>query len=185
MIDYQEFIKHLSQTKENRIFLNTDKEHAIVVLSEIFRSAKKIVRIFAASLCNEVGGSSEYIESLSDFIENNGELRILLNSYKEDDLVKSNLFKRLAYYESLQKSISVKHTETFFYRTNDPDKKEVHFTIGDEHAFRIETDTDTRTATCNLNDTNRAKDLITKFDKIFDDPKSQQIRLLDLFKQPR
>lgn len=181
MENYKSFVKNLAQNKVDRVFLNSDTEHAIDVLPEIFRISKTIVRIFAGSLCNEVGNAPEYIESLSDFIERGGEVRILLNKYDPELAKTSNLFKRLAYYHSLKKKVAVKHTTTSFYRSNDPEKKEVHFTLGDDHAYRIENDIEKRTATCNLNSPELTQHLIAQYDTAFSREDSESINLSELF----
>ena len=181
MESYKAFVRQLSDKKENRVFLNSDPKHALEVLTEIFRQSESVIRIFAASLCREVSNEPDYIEALSDFIEKDGQLRVLLNRYDPEEARQSNLFKRLAYYESLQKDISIKKTNRIFFRSNDPDKKEVHFTVGDDRAYRIETDIELRTASCNLNDPETARKMIAQFDEIFGFPESEPIHLLPLF----
>lgn len=181
MEDYKSFVKTLAQNKVDRVFLNSDTEHAIEVLPEIFRISQSVVRIFAGSLCNEVGNAPEYIEALSDFIERDGEVRILLNKYDPELAKSSNLFKRLAYYHSENKNVSVKQTTTSFYRSNDPERKEVHFTLGDDHAYRIENDIEKRTATCNLNSPELTQSLIALYDNVFNREDTESINLSEMF----
>ena len=59
-------------------------------------------------------------------------------------------------------------------------KKEVHFTIGDDKAYRIETDIENRTAECNFNNPNLAKATADFFDRLFvrDDAKDLDITKL-------
>ena len=150
MNDFRNMVSRLASLGENRIFLNSSEDHAVVVLSEMFKVAKSNIRIFAGCLYERVGDSPEYIQSLSDFIERGGAVKILLNNFNTEEGKKTNLFKRLAYYQEIGKSIEIRITDTKPYLTNDEEKKEVHFTIADEKAYRIETDIKQRAAACNF-----------------------------------
>lgn len=165
--EYKRFIHQLVESRENRTFLNSDEDHALDVLVEIFQLAQKKIRIFAGCLCRHVGNQPEYIVALSEFIERGGELEILLNAFEEESARTSNLYKRLAYYKSEGKPIIIKQTAAKPYLSNDPDKKEVHFTIGDDMAYRIETDINKRTAECNFNNPIVAKITADFFDSLF------------------
>lgn len=183
--EYRQFVASLARGNDgngiDRTFLNSDKDRALIVLVELFKSAKEIVRIFAANLCQYVGTESEYIEALSDFIEKEGEVRILLNNYNEENAKQSNLFKRLAFYKSEGKKVYVKSTTVKPYYSGDESKTEVHFTIADDKGFRIETDVEKRTARCNFNNQKEAGNTVQFFDAVFNSPSSEDINLLALF----
>lgn len=181
MNKYKDFVSSLAKSKIDKLFLNSDKEHAIVVLVNLFQIANNTLRIFAGSLCKEVANSTEYVEAISDFIERGGKVRILLNKYDENLAINSNLFKRLAYYISEGKDIQVKRCEIKPYLNNDPEKKEIHFTVADETAYRIETDIEKRTAECNYNNPVMAKSMASFFDNLFAQQDSVGIDLITLF----
>lgn len=178
---YKEYISNLAKNGIDNTFINTDNEHALEVFKNLFQIAKSELRIFAGCLCNSVANHSDYIEKISDFIEKGGKIRILLNKFENCKLNGSNLFLRLAYYKSLDKDIVVKCTKVRPYYTDDAEKKEIHFTVVDDNAYRIETDIEKRTANCNFNNNVIGKDLVSFFDKIFNDSKSTEIDLLELF----
>lgn len=180
MEEYRKFIIDLAVKNDSRVFLNSDEDHAREVLVQLFQNAESVLRIFAASLCSPVPKSDEYITSLSDFIDRNGEVRILLNGFDAELAKSSNLFKRLAYYVALGKPIEVRKTTVRPYLISDKDQKEVHFTVGDEKSYRIETDIVKRTAECSFNNPLIAKTYISFFDNIFD--KASSIDLTKLFK---
>ncbi len=169
MEQYSKLISSLAQEKVNRVFINNDEEYALAVLVQLFKSAESTIRIFAGCLCDSIGDAPEYIEALSDFIENKGELYILLNKYDKSKIRESNLFKRFAYYISEGYEIHVKKTSARPYFSSDKDKKEIHFTIADEKGYRIETDMLKKTAECNFNNKDVAKIYVDFFDKIFND----------------
>lgn len=178
---YKNFVATLARSGDNRTFLNSDEDHALNVLVQLFQSAKRTVRIFAGSLCQHVGNQPEYVIAISEFIERGGELRILLNNYNEELAKSSNLYKRLAYYKSQGKPVIVKTTPSRPYRTEDPEKKEVHFTVGDEQSYRIETDIEKRTAECNFNNPELAKSTADFFDMLFSREDAKEVNLLKLF----
>lgn len=177
--DYSKFVSGLAENKENRIFLNSDEEHGLIVYVNLLKIAKKQIRIFAGRLCEHIGNKPEFVEAISEFIERGGTVSILLNKYDENIIVKSPLFMRLAYYVSEKKNISVKATEVTAHLGNNG---QVHFAIADDTAYRLETDVVERTAQCNFNNATIAAKLIEVFDKVFDSKEySHEINLMHLF----
>lgn len=179
--DYSDLVSFLARNEENRVFLNSDEEHALEVLVQLFKISNKHIRIFAGCLCKHVGNMSEYIIALSEFVERGGILDILLNAYDEDSAKISNLYKRLAYYKSIGKPIVVKKTSVHPYLNDDPYKNEVHFTIGDSKSYRIETDVEARTAECNFNNPPIAKSTEIFFDTLFNSDEATVIDIVKLF----
>lgn len=177
--EYRTLIHQLAEDKNEKVFYNQDAQHAEIVLTEIFEHSKEIIRIFAAQLYENPPISDEYIRKLSDFIERGGKVRILLNKYDETNVLKSELFKRLAFYDLQKKDIQVKETGATVYYTNDPDKKELHFTVGDSSIYRIETDVKDRVAEGSFNNGVIAKKFIDMFDKLFGE--AQAVNLISLF----
>ena len=177
--DYSKFVSGLAENKENRIFLNSDEEHGLFVYVNLLKIAQNQIRIFAGRLCEHIGNKPEFVEAISDFIERDGIVSILLNNYDENIIVKSPLFKRLAYYVSEKKNISVKATEaTACLGSNG----QVHFAVADDAAYRLEIDVVERTAQCNFNNATIAAKLIKVFDSVFDSKGfSREINLMHLF----
>lgn len=178
---YREFVRILSEKSDDRIFLNKGAEHALIVLERIFKQSNDIVRIFAGNLCKTVGNEPEYIYALSGFIEKGGKVRILLNDYDETLAKESNLYMRLAYYKSKGKDIIVKQTPAKPYQEADPEHKEVHFTVGDKKAYRIETDIKQRAAQCSMNRPDTATMAAEFFDGLFNGVESTEIDILSMF----
>lgn len=176
---YIGYISQLAGSGTDQTFANTDEKHALEVLVAIFRNSRKTVRIFAGSLCSSVPNDPRYVAALSDFIEGGGSVRIMLNRYNEEEAVKSNLFKRLAYYSSLGKDVRLYRTSAVPYLSSDSEKKEIHFTVGDDNSYRLETDITTKTATCNFNNPRTAGNLVRFFDG--GEKAAQQIDLAGLF----
>lgn len=176
---YRALIHQLAITSDGKVFYNKDADHAEIVLTELIEHSKNIIRIFAAQLYEDPPISDEYIRKLSDFIENGGVVRILLNSYDPEKAKRSELFKRLAFYISQEKDVKVKYTLSKVYYTNDPEKNELHFTIGDDKAYRIETNIIDRAAEGSFNNEAVASKFIKEFDNLFEVAK--EVNLIALF----
>ena len=86
----------------------------------------------------------------------------------------------MAYYKSLNMPIVIKETSAKPYLTGDSDKKEVHFTVGDKKAYRIETDVERRTAECNFNNPRIATNTADFFDGLFSRDDSKEIDIVKL-----
>lgn len=167
LIYYTKYVKDLADSKKDELFLNSGEKHAEVVLSQIFQSSEKIVRIFAGNLIR-FGDKSRYINSLMSFLDQDGtELKILLNKYNTncmDEMKKYDLFHILWYYsDKKNKNITIKYSNQTVYSNGNP----VHFTTGDDHMFRIETDLEERRAKCNFNSPKVVEKANTLFDNVF------------------
>lgn len=178
MNDYRSFVRSLANNGTNQIFLNSDNDKMLSVFIEMFENSQTEFRIYAGNLCNEVTNSKEYIEAISNFIEKRGQLFILLNNFDTKEIVNYNLYRRLAYYQSLDGyNINIKYTQTKILYNNNP----AHFAVGDRHSYRIETDIKNRTAVCNMNDPEYCIKLIRLFDKVFSDEGSMDVDLIRIF----
>ncbi len=174
---YRDFISHLAKTQSSQFFLNSDEDKMLSVFVTMFNNADTIFRILAENLCNDTTNHSEYIQAVSNFLERGGKLEILLTNYSEDKAKDSDLFKRLYYYKKNNKDIVVKATSNGILY----DGKDAHVAIADNNAFRIETDTQTRKAICNMNMPDFAKVLDGHFDTAYDDKENTVINLVKLF----
>ena len=178
MNTYKCFVHNLAEQQINKVFLNSDNDKMLSVFQEMFDHSSTEFRIFAGNLCNEVTGSKEYIESVSNFIEKKGYLYILLNKFRQEQAVNHNLYKRLAYYQSLgEYHILIKSTTTQIAYKD----KSAHLAIGDRCSYRIETDIEKRTAICNMADSDYSEKLVSFFFTVFNDPANLVIDLVKIF----
>lgn len=165
----------------NRMFLNSDSEKRKSVYRELLQCADKNLRFFAGNLCDDITNSDDFVEGISDFIEKNGNLEILLNKYDESLIKESNLYKRLAFYAARNYNVAVKSTPvTVNIHLNGKDTP-AHFAVADFYAFRLEVDIEKRTAICNMNDEKFSQMLIKTFEKISSDAQTVEIDLVKLF----
>lgn len=181
--EYREFVHDLIKRGDGRTFLNSDEDHALIVLTELINKAKEELLIFAGSLTGRVGSDPAYIIAISEFIERGGTLNILLNDFQRDSIEAKNsrLYRRLSYYQYAGKPVVVKRTNSYPYRSEDPSQKPVHFTIADRDGYRLETDIEERSAQCSVNDPNVAKALAGVFEGVFNDKNSEEINFVEYF----
>ena len=179
---YREFVHYQFESKSGINFLNSDEDKMKTVYMEMLNNAQSEFRIFAGNLACDVTNSSEFIETLSDFIERGGKLFILLNNFNEEIVLQSQLFKRLAYYKSKKKEIYVKKSSDHPFIVTQEGHKDVHFALGDKVSYRVETDIMKRTAICNMNNPEKTKEFAAFFDELFEKPENTEINLVKLFK---
>ncbi len=179
---YKEFVHIQALTKSGLNFLNSDEEKMKTVYMEMLNNANSEFRIFAGTLACDVTNSTDFVETLSDYIERGGFLHILLNDYDENVVLQSQLFKRLAYYQTQKKDVVVKRSIDHPYIKTQEGQKYVHFALGDKMSYRVETDIEKRTAICNMNNPDLTSKYVSFFDELFVKPENTEINLVELFK---
>ena len=166
---YKRNIESLALNKESMVFLNSGKEHASIVMGNIFNSSKDIVRVFAGSFNGDVSGDSYYRNHLIKFLENGGKLKVLLEQYNDEN--PPAIFSYLNSFDFFYpENVEVKISNTRLVSDSD-NEKAVHFTTGDSSMYRIEYDTINYLAKGNFNDPLETNNLIEIFDEIFDESK--------------
>jgi hypothetical protein len=165
---YRKAVDFLAKNKVDNLIFNSGDEHASIIFSNIFCNSDYRVKIFAGNLQNQVTEKPEYINSIARLLQRGARLEILLDSFDDSIKKDSDLFKRLYLYE---KYVSIKQTNTRFHVTRVTEdehiKERVHFCTGDSCMYRLETDTEKRSARCNFNDPPFVKDLNGLFDEAF------------------
>lgn len=157
---YQEMVCYLAVGNHKRFFYCINDEQAIIVISQIFNSSREIIRLISNKLSPEITGNKLYRQSLISFLEKeNTKLYILVYEYETDNPI----------YELLQR-----YQEKVFIRHSASSKlilkgQVVNFCIGDNHMFRLETNIESRLAQCNFYDPDACRNLIEKFEIIFED----------------
>lgn len=178
--EYIAYIQMLAKGNVDRIYMNSGDEHALIVLIELFKKAANSIRIFAGSLCGSLGDDIQYIYAISNFIDKGGNVKILVTEYNEDKAYNSPLYRQLAFFKDLGKSVEIKHTDFRIRSNNSEDTTDKHFTVADSQSYRIETNIEDRTARGNFNDSETAQKLEDMFDEMFSSNKSRQIDLSQL-----
>lgn len=162
---YEVSVKYLAENKVDNIIYNSGEEHALIIFENIFNNCKYKLRLLSGNLSNGITKNPKYINSLTRFLaQRNGKLEIILDRYEDGSkVVNSDLFKKL---ETYKDQITIKKSTLSYSLNNenkvDSERKHIHFCIGDDHIFRLETDTEKRKAKCNFNDitySNILKDL--------------------------
>ena len=180
-MDYKDYISYLRKNRINKHFLNSDSDKRKTVYLELLKNAKSHLRFFAGNLSDEITNSEEFVEGISDFIENKGKLEIILNKFDESVARNSNLYKRLAFYASRGYNISVMKTPIeVTIKLNEKDTP-VNFAVSDTNAYRLEVDVDKRNALCNMNDEEFSQKLIDTFHKLSSNSQTIKVDLIDLF----
>lgn len=156
---YENYIEGLAINEKNHLFFNSGKDHAIIVLSQIFSQAKNYVKLYSGNLNGGISSSDKYIKAVSGFLNRGGKLEILLEQF--DSAKEPVIFELL----KGSNNVSVKsHSCTLSSSSNQ--FKSIHFCIADGRMYRLENDTEKFTAQGNFNDKNVVQELESIFDKI-------------------
>lgn len=157
----------------NYLFHNRGNEHALIILSNIFRNAKSHIRIAANRLYNdEVVNTKEYIDSMRAFLDREGSrLSILITKRPTIEEVQEhgpeNTFYWMLYNHPAyrQGRVTIKEGEGSSFK--DADGNQVDFCTGDDRMFRMEQDIKERQAIANFRDPEYTGQLIKVFDEVF------------------
>lgn len=173
MEQYRIAVQNYARDGVNYLFHNKGDEHALIILSNIFKNAKSHIRIAANKLYNdEVVNTIEYVESMKAFLDKKDtRLDILITTkptkeevteYGPENTLYWMLYNHPAY---RQGRVEIKEGQGRFFRNEEG--VQVDFCTGDEKMFRLEGDIVKRQAIANFNDEDATRQLIEAFDKVY------------------
>lgn len=168
---YAEKIFNLAKDKADLVFYNSSPEHAIIVHQALVQNADNYVYIFSSSMCTEVSNNPEYCEIVKRFLSGseNRQIKIILTNY-DDGFPEKPIAKVLALFPE---QVEVKRFDGKVEYKGSP----VHFTVSDDRAFRLETNIEEQMAFGNFNSPEQARDLKEVFEKAFELPSAEAVRL--------
>lgn len=165
LLEYKTFVENLSSADEDALFMNSDVDYDSIVLAEIFRRSGKMhdeVCIFAGNLDlgDSVYAKHNYIDSMQQFVNRGGKLRIVLNAYNKNT---SSIVDTLLAMDS--RNVEIRKSKI---RLTDATNKEVHFTVAGS-SFRYEYNIADHSVMCNFNDAGKVSKLKDVFEKCWND----------------
>jgi hypothetical protein len=162
MKEYRSFIENLADNKESMAYANSGPEHAAIIFSNIFRTSRKEVCIYAGNLASGISSRPEYLEELKCFLDRKGKLQIILQSL--DQTKNPELFNLLSQYAFFDKDqISLYETTAI---VEGDENKPIHFCTGDDLMYRMENDTEMFQASGSFNDPQWVTSLKNLFGKL-------------------
>lgn len=181
---YRAAVEDYARRGVNYLFHNKGDEHALIILSNLFKNAKKHIRIAANRLCDDsVVNTKEYIDSMKTFLDRDDTiLDMLIVNAPAPEIVNScdreNCFYWMIYNHPAYKAgrVHLREGEGRAFR----DSKNgvlINFCTGDEKMFRLENNVYARTAIANFNDSDYTSDLIQSFDNIYQNQKAVDLQL--------
>lgn len=166
--DYKEYIESLAAGAEPVEFYNSGPEHAAIVLSTIFKTAKQYVKVYCANMLSEaVSNSEDYRNALDEFLsrfsaaENQPRLQIIFTNPIEDAFRGAPIYKILCKHRNKVDIRRMQEGMGGIKYKGIP----AHFTCADNRMYRLETDIVNKKAFGNFNDPEGAEIINTVFDK--------------------
>lgn len=167
--DYCKDLNLLAKEKVSIQFNNSGKEHAIVVMSKIFETAHKNVKIFAGNFKGDISDNPLYIETLTKYLDEGKNLNVIFEDTPNPNSKALSKLKEDKYSKQIHIGIADSQSISEYKNFLKNPSKMVHFCIGDNSdkdysIYRCETDTEKFKAVLNFDDTNFCKKLNSFFD---------------------
>lgn len=171
--EYYETMHTLAQDSSNMPFDNSGVEHAVAVMSALFKNSKERVCIYASTFDGTISNYEEYFNEFVSALKRNVKIYILFDSNpyasgdpssavlkyikNGNDIIKDRVFIKTANADFKDKVMG-----------KTVNSEEIHFAFGDERMVRIENDNIGHKAPyCNFNDTAITNVLSKLFDEGF------------------
>lgn len=187
MTEYRKAVEYYASNNIDYLFHNKGSAHAQIIFENIFKNAREHIRISALNLWNtEVVRTKEYLEALKLFLDQpKTKLDILVKSMPADEELTeesdNNIYRILYSHPAyLAGRIRIKTGNGKCFKTIEG--SEIHFCTADGHMYRYEDDITERTAQCNFNDSDTAKNFETLFDSAFNGV-AEDVNLKNIFAQ--
>ena len=172
---YKKSIEEHINDKKSGSLKNIGKEYALALMQFIFEESKEEIKIFAKGLGGELASDPEYIDSLKQFIERKGKIKVLVESDNYKNQEGSALNFLINEFKKGNKNI-----ECRLLNNGTPKKIYSHFEIfnscnfliGDDEISRIETNPKNFKAIAHFHNKNRVVKLNEIFDNYFIDKES-------------
>lgn len=163
--EYYDSICYLSENHLSLEFNNKDMYHGTLVMTQLFKNAKKSIKIFAGDYNGDISDNDIYINSLRDALNNTS---INTTVIFEKDPKKSKGFQLLSEFNSKKSgNLTVLLLKHDYKQKLERDFGKIeHFTLVDDISFRYETDTIEYRAFCNFDDKVNSEILAKNFENL-------------------
>lgn len=149
--EYMDSIELLSEKELNLEFNNKDQYHASIVMSAIFRTSKKSIKIFCGSFSGEISSNPMYLDAFDEAIKNGASVDVVTEFPPDTESPCMQLLIKKKQ-QGLPVIINVLKPEYQKRLMSKGSEYLRHFTLGDNRMFRYETETNTFKAICNFDD---------------------------------
>lgn len=164
--NYDHAVEYFAQNSIDSQFDNEGPEHAATVLTQMLKHSNEM-RIFSGTFNSEVTNKTYFMKELDKFINEKKELYLILEQLPEKEKQSSALKKVIEYSKTGAYNVQYKIANPKFIEKLEnsfTSNRALHFAIGDDQSFRVETDFENYKARCNFND----KVISGKLKNIFD-----------------
>lgn len=178
--EYKELVLSLSEKKSDSVAISSGKDKLMLPIIEIVKNSKNKLRIYIGDICKDMLDDPELVVAITEFVENGGEVNVLVNNFSMDEARENNICKRLSFFSIQNKPIVVKSTASTLSRsyigeksgkTSSVDVRSI--VIGDNCSYCIETlstqKKDTLRFEYSFNNGERTKTLYPTFDELFEE----------------
>jgi hypothetical protein len=152
--NYKKSVEILALTESNLVFKNSNQYHANIVLTNIFKNSKKIIRIYDDNLSGDIADlDNQFMTELVEFTKNKDTvLKICIKEHCQINTFQTQIVN-LSKSNPNKVYIKIASQEFRDSIANNFDS-DLNFAIGDEKMFRLEygdTEAKERKAFCSFN----------------------------------
>ncbi len=166
LTEFDTIVSQAAQTKSSSILRNASKDRAVIVMSNIFKTAKDSINIFANQFESEICEDQKYLMGLEDVINRGVKINIL---FSETPVLNSKAVQLINNLEDNKKKlVSLKKLSSkasdYILNLKVNNGHSFHFAVADHRMYRFEIDTNDNQAYFSFNDRDNAKKLENIFD---------------------
>lgn len=172
---YKAYLEELARTNSSDLFSNGGKEHASILMSVLFNSAQKIVRMYCNGFKPDLIRTEPYWSTLNKFLEDKNKILLVLVETK--DFLNAEPLQLLKKIKSLRQNRETIIVKLIQAKDKDAisshfDSEHCNFSVFDDNKFRFEYDPEDFKAIGSFNRKEICDKLIPLFDNAFSSSQS-------------
>lgn len=182
-LEYQKAIESLIKSNSNAVISSNGSQHASIVTAKILENATTSVKIITGNFSGIVSDSAIYLDALNSFLAKGKKLEILLTQSPNLNSLAYNLIKKNQQENS---NIQIKPLNSNGMKILKESFKdsELHFVVGDNNMYRLESDRNSYGSNCSFNDTETAARLLNIFENCFRAGEILELEMQEFYNDP-
>ena len=169
--DYREAVQAYAKNKSEINFPNHGAKHASIVMETIFKNSKDIL-VFSKGMNGTISQNENYQQALYELLlSGQKSIKYLLQSQPNPNSLTLN--KLMLFPEKVTIRIVKPEYVKMFAKENMLRR----FAVGDDSAYRLETNSESNKAICSFNNQKVAKELTDNFNFLFTDQYSDLYKI--------
>jgi hypothetical protein len=161
--DYREAVEAYAKEKAEINFPNHGTKHASIVMETIFKNSNNVL-VFSKGMNGTISQNNNYQQALHELLlDEKKSINYLLQNAPSPNSLTLNKLKLFP-----ERAV-VRVIKPEYIKMLAKDNMLRRFTVGDDRAYRLETNSDTNKAVCSFNNPKTARQLTDNFNYLYND----------------